>query len=228
MRLRLLTLLVLCCGSSLALAAKKEASTERVVAVKPDGSVMLVSSGNAVFANLFFPDVKRAERWLAETILQQEISFSKGEEDRYGRLQITSDIAQRMLRDGVAIYYESEDKIAADWKAAEAAARQAKRGVWGEKEFIATPENAAQQIGKFHVVEGTITRVYEAKKATYLNFGEDWHSDFSITIPAKLRRSMKAQLPQLKPGTTIRVRGFVHDENGPMVTLMKPGNLELR
>jgi hypothetical protein len=133
-----------------------------------------------------------------------------------------------MLQAGVAITYASEEETPDSWRAAETTARTAKRGVWSDASFVLTPENAAQHISAFHVVEGTVTRIYEAKAATYINFGQDWHSDFSITIPGKIRRSMKDALLQLKPGSTIRVRGYITQENGPMVKLLKPDNLELR
>ena len=217
--------LVLCCSAPTVYAAANTAAIERVVAVKPDGSLVLSRSGNAVLANILFPDAPRAEAWLAEHVLQQEIHVVVGESDRYGRTQITSDVAEKMLRDGVAVYYATEGDIQSNWKPMEDAARAANRGVWVDKNLISTPENAAQHIGEFQVVEGTITRIYEGKKETYLNFGGDWHSDFSITIPGKVRRSMKAQLSTLKAGDKIRVRGAIYEENGPMIKLMNADNI---
>jgi micrococcal nuclease len=218
----------ICCAVTAAYAAAKTPITERVTAIQSDGTITLSSSGKAVLSNLFYPDAALAERWLAQYLLQQDIAFKAGDEDRYGRVQITSDTVQNMLRDGAAVFYVSDGKISEVWKAAEAQARTANRGVWADKNLLRTPENAAQHIGAFHVVEGTITRIYEAKSATYLNFGDDWHSDFSITIPGKIRRSMKPFLASVKPGDRIRVRGFITDENGPMITLLRPDNLEMR
>ena len=220
--------LVICCSATTLYATKNAAAIERVVAVKPDGSLVLSRSGNAVLANILFPDVPRAEAWLAEHVLQQEITVVVGEGDRYGRNQVTSDVAEKMLRDGVAVYYATEGAIAPNWKPIEDAARAANRGIWANKNFISTPENAAQHIGEFRVVEGTLTRIYESKKETYLNFGDDWHSDFSITIPGKVRRGMKAQLASLKAGDKVRVRGAIYEENGPMIKLMRADNIALR
>ena len=219
---------MLCCSAPTLYAAENAAAIERVVAVKPDGSLVLSRSGNVVLANILFPDAPRAEAWLAEHVLQQEIHVTVGEADRYGRSQISSDVAEKMLRDGVAVYYATEDAIPANWKPMEDAARTANRGVWADKNFVSTSENAAQHVGKFRVVEGTITRIYEGKKETYLNFGDDWHSDFSITIPGKVRRSMKAQLATIKPGDKLRVRGAIYEENGPMIKLMRADNIALR
>lgn len=222
-----LMLLFLCCVGSAAYAAQKTMLREYVAAVKPDGSVVLSNSGNAVFANILFPDDKRAEAWLAEHLLQQEIQFAAVGEDRYGRTQIMSDAAQKMLRDGTAVFYAGAADVPEEWKAAEATARLAKTGVWSDGELLLTTENAAQHKGAFHVIEGRVTRIYAAKSATYLNFGDDWHYDFSITIPGKTRRSMKTMLQQLKAGNAVRVRGFIYEENGAMIRLTKADNLDL-
>lgn len=219
---------LMCCSPIATHAAINATLTERVTATKPGGGITLSASGNAVFMDVVFPDTALAESWLAEHTLQQEIHFTINGQDRYGNSQITSDIEEKMLQAGVAITYASEDKTPNSWRAAEATARTAKRGVWSDASFVLTPENAAQHSGEFHVVEGAITRTYEAKVATYINFGQDWHSDFSITIPNKIRRSMKDVLLQVKPGSIIGVRGYITQENGPMVKLLKPDNLELR
>ncbi len=224
----LVAALLFCCSLWPVLAAAKLTVTERVIAVLPDGSVQLETSGKAVFQNILFIDPKLAENWLAEHVLQQRIGIETGEEDRYGRMQIISDVEEKMLQAGVAIIAASEGDISASWRSAEAAARQAKRGVWANKDLLLTPDQAAAHINEFHVVEGKITRIYEAKTATYLNFGKDWHTDFSITIPAKLRRSMKDVLVGLHEGSFVRVRGGIYDENGPMIKLTHADTLEIR
>lgn len=218
-------LMMICCISVSAFAVAK---TERVTAIKPDGSIVLSASGNAAFSDILLPDARRAEAWLAEHVLQQNIDVEMGETDRYGRTMIRSSVEEQMLRDGVAMYYASEEDIPPRWAAAEAAARHAGRGLWEAKDTVLTPYNVAQHQGSFAVVEGTITRTYDSKPATYLNFGDDWHSDFSVTVPGKARRSMKDILARLKPGTKVLVRGYVYEENGPMIKLMKADNLEIR
>jgi hypothetical protein len=39
---------------------------------------------------------------------------------------------------------------------------------------------------------------------------------------------MKDSLSLLSAGKAIRVRGFIYEENGPMITLTRADNLELR
>lgn len=219
---KLIATLIFCCAGTNVFAA----ANERVIAVQPDGSVQLESTGKASFANLRFPDSTRAETWLAEHALQQKISFETGDTDRYGRAMITSDSEEKMLRDGAAIIYASDGDVPPNWFAAEAIARGKKSGVWEQENFILTPFNAAQHENEFHVIEGSVTRIYANKTATYLNFGQDWHSDFSITIPAKLRRGMSDKLDAIKEGSHVRVRGRLYEENGPMIMLNNASNLE--
>lgn len=95
------------------------------------------------------------------------------------------------------------------------------------KSILISAENAAQHIGEFYVVEGKITKIYEGKSATYINFGDDWHTDFSVMIQAKHRRSMKALLSGLKAGDRVQVRGFIYEENGPMIALSHSDNIEV-
>ncbi|MES2984528.1 MAG: thermonuclease family protein [Pseudomonadota bacterium] len=217
--LRLLLCALVMFGSTV--AAAQTTSRERVVAVKPDGSLTLASGGNAVFANILLPDSKRAEAWLAQHVLQQEITFTPGEDDRYGRTQMVSPVTESMLHDGIAVIYASVGDVPASWQAAEQAARSAKRGLWAATDFVLTPKNAAQHIGQFHAIDGTVTRVYEGKTASYVNFGDNWHTDFSIMLPAKIRRSMPSAP---KVGDRVMVRGYLYEENGPMVTLLHPAN----
>lgn len=208
-------------------AAPAGAQQTKVLAVEEGGTLRLETGEKAVLLNLYFPDSALAQNWLAEHVLQQKIAYETHGEDRYGATRITTPIAEKMLRDGAAMVYASDGEIPAAWKAAEAAARAEKRGLWAQENVLLTPENAAQHLGGFHGVEGRITRIYEGKRATYLNFGEDWHSDFSVTLSAKARRSMKPMLQQLKPGMQVRVRGAIYEENGPMMQLFNANNLEI-
>lgn len=208
--------------------AKKVEVVERIVAVKPDGTVQLSQTGPAALADILSPNPDVMAGWLAEYTLQKEFPFTAIGEDRYGRTLVESSLQADLLNDGAAVYYASVGKIPDVWRAAENRARTAKHGLWDDRAetVLIGVADAAEAIGKFKVVEGTLTRTYEAKSATYLNFGEDWHTDFSITIPAKNRRSFKSMLVTLKPGDRLRVRGFVYQENGPMIAVTRPDNLE--
>lgn len=219
---------VLCCAATAAFAATNPPQQVQVVGVAASGDLLLSDGTQAVLANLVMPNAALAAPWLKAHALQQRVRVDENAQDRYGRRVVGGDVQEDMLREGVAVLYASGGEIPPAWRVAEAAARAAKRGLWAADGFVLTPENAAQHGKGFHVVEGRITRIYEGKQATYLNFGEDWHSDFSITISAKARRSMKPLLQSLQPGDWVRVRGGLYEENGPMLRLLHAENLEKR
>jgi hypothetical protein len=225
-------LVIFCCTTSAAFAAAKgehgKQVVARVAAVKPDGVLTLSSIGDVVLADIVYPNREAAQNWLAEHALQKEFAFRVIGENRYGRTRVISSLQPDMLNDGTAVYVAADSAIESSWQNAEARARKEQIGVWSdpERQLLIAASHAQQYLGEFHVIEGVVTRIYESKKATYINFGEDWHSDFSITVLAKHRRSMKGLLNGLKAGDRIRVRGVVFEENGPMIHLQHADNLE--
>jgi hypothetical protein len=63
----------------------------------------------------------------------------------------------------------------------------------------------------------------------YLNFGNDWRSDFTISIDRKDVRAFAAAGIDLKglAGKRVRVRGWIEWRNGPMIAATHPEQLEL-
>lgn len=197
---------------------------EQVVALQGT-ELQLAHSGRAVFADLIFPDTATAESWLSQHVLQHELTFEPVGEDRYGRLLIRSDAETAMLHDGVGFAF-SNKPISREMLTAEATAHQAKRGIWASTALCVTPENAAEHLQQFVIVEGIITHLYKGRSGTYLNFGADWKTDFSIGIAKRYQRSFPL-LDTLKEGSHVRVRGVVIEENGPMIQITRPEQLEL-
>ena len=61
-----------------------------------------------------------------------------------------------------------------------------------------------------------------------LNFGRDWRSDFTVSVSRqdmKLFRDAGIDIRTLK-GRTIRVRGWLFRENGPMIRATHPEQIE--
>jgi len=81
----------------------------------------------------------------------------------------------------------------------------------------------------FQLVEGQIVAPAKAKGDVYLNFGEDWRTDFTVLIPRKALRLFKeaALDPLAWTGRRIRVRGWVFSRNGPMIEATHPEQIEL-
>lgn len=223
---------LVCCTQAAALAGANSLPAKEVVAhvaaVKSDAVLSLSSIGDVVLADILYPNRESAQNWLAEYTLQKEFTFRATGEDRYGRTQMLSSLQVDLINDGAAVYFASERAIPKTWRVAEVAARNAQRGVWDERaqSVRISPTQASDALGEWRVVEGPITRIYEGRSATYLNFGENWQQDFSVKIPAKFRRSMKGLLGDLKAGDRVRMRGVVFEENGPMIELRHADNIE--
>jgi endonuclease YncB( thermonuclease family) len=137
---------------------------------------------------------------LSAIVTGREVTLS-GEDDtpdRYGRQPAfvflgSSDalVQGLLLAQGQALVSATvTDKgCASVLTAAEAAARQAKRGTWADPAAIKNAESPGDilaGIGRFTVVEGKVLSVRQAGATTYLNFGRNWTRDFAVTISRRM------------------------------------------
>ena len=116
--------------------------------------------------------------------------------------------------------------------AAEAEARQAKRGTWADPAAIKNAESSGDilaGVGRFTVVEGKVLSVRQAGATTYLNFGRNWTRGFAVAISRRLIAAFEAGGTAVKSleNRRIRVRGFVEARGGPRIELLRVGQIEL-
>lgn len=115
----------------------------------------------------------------------------------------------------------------------EADARAAGRGAWGVGALVVRPPDPnalAQHLDSRQIVEGRVIEVSpQIRGRVYLNFGLDWRSDFTIAIDADALDGFQAagKAPDALEGAIVRVRGWLFEENGPMIRLDHPEALEL-
>jgi len=187
-----------------------------------------------------WPLAARAKAALSALTLGKVLTLSHGGRrvDRYNRLlahlydEDGRWIQGELLRAGMARVYSFADNraVVAEMLALERAARAARRGIWGDRFYrVRNAEDAGRDIGGFHLVEGRVFAVAPRRKRTYINFGADWRSDFTITVAARARRLFRAaglDLAQLE-GRRIRVRGWVKSFNGPMIEATHPEQIEI-
>lgn len=187
-----------------------------------------------------WPLALEASRFLAELTEGQAIRLVPAERpvDRYGRL-----VAQAYLADGrwlqgellgagfarVATGLDSRER-AAEMLAREAEARVARLGAWASPVYaVASPTTVRDRIGSFAVVEGEVVAARRVKDRVYMNFGQDWRDDFTVTIAAAaLPLFAQAGLdPLALGGRRIRVRGWIERYNGPAVEATHPEQIEV-
>lgn len=115
-------------------------------------------------------------------------------------------------------------------QALEQTARTAGRGLWAEPFYrVQTPAELPFGLPGYRLFEGRILDTALVGERIYLNFGADWRTDTTLVLDAALESAfIAAGLPPLQlAGRLVRVRGYVTDFNGPQVTLVHPGQIEL-
>lgn len=158
--------------------------------------------------------------------------------DRYGRMiahLYTADgtwAQGLLLMSGLARVWTFSDQHmhVAEMLAIEREARAKRRGIWSDAHYrIRAADGTARYADSFQLVEGTVLSVATVRGKTYLNFGPDWHTDFTIAIDAAdLRRFREAGIePRIYEGRRLRVRGWIRLLNGPMIQATQPEQIEV-
>lgn len=197
-------------------------------------------------ASIDAPDDSLARDWLAMQLAERQVRFSRRQAgpDRYGR--VIADVFMDgepepqwvqlvMVHDGVArvLSYRDDPQNVAVLLEAEAAARSANRGLWARyanRVRDADPDALMQDVGSIQLVAGRVVSATRLRNGrVYLNFGADWRTDFTVRIDAAdATRFEAAGLDPLDlEGRRIRVRGWLQDENGPMIRIDHPMRIEM-
>lgn len=182
---------------------------------------------------------------LSGLVLGKSVKLAYGgrRTDRYGRhlahlfLQNrgTSEWVQgALLAAGAARAYglPGSFSCARELLAHEREARDNRRGLWASATYRLKPANRPAYLmtlrHRFERVEGAIVSVSRTKTAVYLNFGNDWTSDFT----ARIGREVLAANPEWAraldawKGTRVVVRGWIERRNGPLIDVLDRGQIE--
>ena len=173
-----------------------------------------------------------------------ELRFDERRSDRHGHLLAHVYLVragsriwvqEALVQDGFARVYAFADARAcvAELLAREAEARDARRGLWYSWAYRVADAEDAKRLGRlthsYQLVEGTVFAVGEGRKWIYLNFAEDWRTDFTISVERKKASAFEAAGIDLHAlaGKNLRVRGWVEWRNGPMIEATYPEQIEL-
>ncbi|MGI8725377.1 MAG: thermonuclease family protein [Methyloceanibacter sp.] len=100
-------------------------------------------------------------------------------------------LQQALVADGFARVYSFPDnrRGVAELLASEAEARAKHRGVWGVSAYrvreASDLEGLDRLMHSYQLVEGVVVAIGEAGDRLYLNFGEDWRRDFTVSVEGK-------------------------------------------
>lgn len=123
----------------------------------------------------------------------------------------------------------ADEPLLAAFLAAEASARSSGKGLWSDPWYtVFTPETAPQRDG-FAVVEGSPIVVAHTRSMVYLNFGDDWRTDFTAAIETSVLKSKAWEGWDVDTlvGKPLRLRGWMRRYNGAFMTLTNPDQIEI-
>jgi micrococcal nuclease len=157
--------------------------------------------------------------------------------DRYGRLVGHLERADgvwlqgALLERGLAQVQTrpGEAARAGEMLAIEHGARAARRGLWSEPAFMALDAATIDDnTGRFRIVRGRVLRVAPTERHLYLNFGADWHADFTVRVRrAVLNGALAGVDLEALAGRVVEVRGVVLEAGGPLIELSHPEQLQV-
>jgi len=204
----------------------------------PNGFRISDSDQVYVAGGVYYPDSTRIKGLFADG-QDVEVFFIRADADRYGRIpvQVFSGgqwlTGQALARGHAVIFATGED---VDCRTAmlgmEKQARLAKQGFWRGPEArhrADDTETLLKKQGQFGVVEGKVLSVGDRKTRLYLNFGKKWSQDFTVLVVKKGANAFKGDINMLKSlgGKRIRIRGIVEEGGGPMIRVVREGQIEV-
>lgn len=209
-------------------------------------------SGDRVNGEVRLAMLEAPDETLSRTLLEAELAAGRVRldpvregPDRYGRIIARVwrpideagwvSVQARLVSQGAArvlAYPDNDPEEITALLASEAEARAAGAGIWGDPQYgvrDTNPDLLMQDAGGLHLVEGRVMSVAILQSGrTYLNFGSDWRTDFTIRVEAEDVAGFETAGYDLEAleGQRIRVRGIIRRENGPMIRLENPLRLE--
>ncbi|RTL78653.1 MAG: nuclease [Hyphomicrobiales bacterium] len=232
-----------------------------VAAINGDFDLLLDDGRRAALSGLEFPppagekggkDMSEAARkrlsdWLAGRDIF--IGALASGPDRWGRAPARAyapagegaaapivSVGAALLEEGLARFRPDPPATpcANEYRAAEASAREASRGLWAEAAArpVSTGEGVAASLHQrkgMIILEGKIRSVGESKAALYLNFGQKRADNASVVV---LRRNLAILQssgidPRALVGRMVRVRGLVEAAFGPRIEISSPAEIEI-
>ena len=186
------------------------------------------------------PMGKQSHQALIDLVHGKKLIFTYGDEkmDRKGRLLAMAyledgrNVQAEMIKQGWAMVYPFPDirEPLKEWLELEAKAREAKLGIWQNSYWDPQSADGVDTGGKerFLLVEGTVNNAAKVKGGWFLNFDEDWKTDFTGVI-SKTDTKAEFKKDDLKrlTGKQVRVRGWIYRYNGPAVDIHQPEQIEI-
>lgn len=221
-----------------------------------DGATLALDSGLVVrLAGITAPDPPLAladGRWpLAQTARAALTRLADGalvdlvyvadRRDRYGRAVAVvaidggePSLADAMLAQGLARVTPDGEPEAClvPLFATEREAREKRLGLWADPYYAiraASDPSLVERSDAYDLVEGRVLSVGQRGRIAYLDFGDDWRTDFTAIVTGAAADALTAKGWALNDlvGRKVRLRGWIEDHDGPSVRASQPGQIEV-
>jgi len=185
-----------------------------------------------------------AKTALETLLLHREVHLFALSPDRYGRL-----VAFAFIRTSSGEALVQHELVAAGHalvspaasaatcriylRNAERDARKGGLGLWGDPYYAvkaaADPADVLVEQGRFALVQGKVMSVRESGGIVYVNFGQRWSEQFTVTILKRNERIFAGAglTPKALAGRSIEVRGWVEERGGPAIEVSRPEQIEV-
>lgn len=111
---------------------------------------------------------------------------------------------------------------------AERDAKSLNRGIWAYPLMHDIPVAKAWRYRDQYVfVTGRVRSAATRGDKIYLNFGTDWRRDFTAVVAKNDWRNFTGMDLLALGGKAVRLRGFLYEDNGPMLGLHHPAQIEI-
>ena len=218
-----------------------------------DGDSVLLSDGREVrYIGIDAPEVggnrpeeyggDEATRANGKLVAGREVRLEFDEElmDQYNRTLAYVYVGDtfvnlELVREGVAVVFPYRPNLRhqRELKAAMDEARSERRGLWADTgRWMVESDNAGKFIGQSKTVVGEVLFAQAAGPGVFLNFGDDFTTDFTAFIPkddlVHFTQAGIADPAGAYRGRIVEVTGTIHERNGPTITVRHPDQIYVR
>jgi len=216
------------------------------IAATIDGETLRLADGRELrLAGIGVPRstphfAQEAQQTLADLADRREaqIYYEERRNDRYGRtvahVAVASDLwlEAELVRRGLARVETTRDTAAAAvvLLAIEREARAAGRGLWARPEYrVRDAGGLGRWRDSFQIVAGRVAASHRSPGRLWLEFASAQGRGLELEIPAEANRLFRAAGMDLSGlvGADVRVRGWLRWQDGPIIAVDHPAQIEL-
>ena len=165
-----------------------------------------------------------------------KLEFDVVKKDKYGRLLGYCFVGDKfvnaeLIKEGYASLYTFPPnvKYVDLFVKLQKEAREGAKGFWGGYKTVDSGE-AYKYINQIRTVRGRVLSTYQSQKCVFLNFGQDYKTDFTIVVfnnSLKYFKDKGIEPVSFYRGKIVQVTGKIREYNGPEIIVNSPLEMEV-